>query len=144
MVEIVRLKEVSERAVADINKLLPQLRTDPSEYSASITELRSITEDNDVALVVALDSGHIIGMATLYIITKFSKRNGHVEDVVVDSGYRGQGLGEKIMHKIIEIARDEHVKTLHLTSRPDRSAANKLYQKLGFEQKDTNAYFMKL
>src|SRR3989344_7253890 len=133
MVEIVRLKEVSEQAVADINKLLPQLRTDPSEYSASITELRSITEDNDVALVVALDSGKIVGMATLYIITKFSKRNGHVEDVVVDGEYRGQGLGEKIMQALINLARSEQVKTLHLTSRPERVAGNKLYQKLGFE-----------
>src|SRR3989344_1477628 len=133
MVIIERLTRATEQHLADINKLLPQLRSNPSEHEASLSELQAIISDKNVALIVAMDDGKIVGMATLYIITKFSKRNGHVEDVVVDGEYRGQGLGEKIMQALINLARSEQVKTLHLTSRPERVAGNKLYQKLGFE-----------
>jgi ribosomal protein S18 acetylase RimI-like enzyme len=83
-------------------------------------------------------------MATLYLFTKFGKRSGQVEDVVVDSDFRGQHLGEEIMQRIIEVARDNKVATLHLTSRPVRVAANKLYQKMGFEKKETNVYRLRI
>jgi len=144
MVTIERLTKSSEEALEDINRLLPQLRSNPEEHKASLSELQAITGDKNVAFIVARDADKIVGMATLYVITKFSKRNGHVEDVVVDDAYRGQGLGEKLMRAIIEVARVNGVKTLHLTSRPERVAGNKLYQKLGFEQKNTNAYLMKI
>lgn len=144
MIEIVRLTEVKESYVEDIKKLLPQLRSNEEEHTASLAELEAITGDKNVALIVAMDNDHVVGMATLYIITKFSKRNGHVEDVVIDQAYRGQGLGVKMLEELIRVAREENVKTLHLTSRPEREAANKLYQKIGFEQKNTNPYSMKL
>ena len=144
MVEIIRLKEANEQAVADIGILLRQLRENPEEHKTSVEELRQIVEDKNVALLVAKDGERIIGMASLYIMTKLSKRTGGVEDVVVDSTYRGQGLGEKLMQAIIDTARAEHLKTLYLTSRPERTAANKLYQKLGFELKQTNPYRLKL
>lgn len=144
MVEIVQLKESSEQAVADISNLLRQLREDPAEHQASVKELKEITDDKNVVCVVAKEEGHIVGMATLYMITKFSKRVGFIEDVVVDSGQRGKGLGQKIMEHLIAIARTEKIKTLHLTSRPERTAGNALYQKLGFEIKQTNPYRLKL
>ncbi len=144
MVEIVQLKQSSEQAAADIGNLLRQLREDPNEHKVSAEELKTITDDKNVALIVAKDGERIVGMATLYILTKLSKRTAQIEDVVVDSGYRGQGLGEKLMRAVIDIARTEKVKTLHLTSRPERTAGNALYQKLGFELKQTNPYRLKL
>lgn len=144
MVEIIRLTEAKDSYVSDIEKLLVQLRSNTEEHTATLAELEAITHDKNVACMVARDGERIVGMATLYIITKFSKRNGHVEDVVVDDAYRGQGLGEKIMRELIAVAKSENVKTLHLTSRPERAAANKLYQKIGFELKQTNPYSMKL
>ena len=75
---------------------------------------------------------------------KLDKRIGSVDDVVVDNAYRGQGLGAAIMHKVIEVAQEQKLKALSLTSRPARVAGNKLYQKLGFVQKETNVYRLKL
>ncbi len=144
MVTVERLTESSEEAIRDINLLLPQLRQDVHEHKGSLADLQRIVEDKDVALVVAYDEGHIVGMATLYMITKFGKRTGFVEDVVVDASQRGKGLGKKILQHLIDFARAERVKTLHLTSRPDRIEGNKLYQKLGFEIKETNPYRLKL
>jgi ribosomal protein S18 acetylase RimI-like enzyme len=144
MVEITRLKEANQQYVADINTLLPQLRENSDEHRATLEELQQITSDANVALIVAKDGERIVGMATLYMITKFSKRTGHIEDVVVDDGYRGQGLGRAIMEQVIQTAREEGVRAVHLTSRPERVAGNTLYQKLGFKRKETNAYTLKL
>ena len=144
MVEIIRLNEATDAAARDISLLLPQLRAAQSEHAATLEELRAVTSDKNVAFVVAMDGERIVGMATLYMITKFSKRSRTVEDVVVDSAYRGQGIGEKIMRMIIDIARTEGLAALHLTSRPDRVAAHKLYEKLGFTIKETDVFKLAL
>ncbi|HEY4520841.1 MAG TPA: GNAT family N-acetyltransferase [Candidatus Paceibacterota bacterium] len=144
MISIERIFEASEGMIEDINRLLPQLRASPEEHNGSLAELQTIVGDKNAALIVARDEKKIVGMATLYMIAKFSKRTGTVEDVVVDSAYRGRGLASQILKKLIDIAKEEGVKTLSLTSRPAREAANKLYQKLGFERKETNVYRMKL
>jgi ribosomal protein S18 acetylase RimI-like enzyme len=144
MITIEQLTEASASIVEDINKLLPQLRENPDEHTTSLEELETIVHDDNIAFIVVKDDSRVIGMASLYILHKFSKDVSHVEDVVVDDAYRGQGLGEKLMRTLIEVARTRGIKTLTLTSRPERIAGNKLYQKLGFEQKITNVYRMKL
>ena len=147
MVEVRELKEASQRALDDINTLLPQLRThtdDKSEHSATLEELSQVTQSTNVVLVVAMDSERIVGMASLYIMQKFSKKVASVEDVVVSSDFRGQKLGERVMEKIIACARERGVKTLYLTSRPDRVAAQGLYKKLGFQIKETDVFRLTL
>ena len=144
MLVIEKLTEASEQTLDDINRLLPQLSKSVSDHASSLKSLQEIIHNTNAALIVARDDGHVIGIAALYIITKLTKRSAFVEDVVVDSAYRGQGLGEKIMRELIDRARAAGVNSLSLTSRAERVAGNKLYQKLGFEQKETNVYTMKL
>jgi phosphinothricin acetyltransferase len=69
---------------------------------------------------------------------------GTIEDVVVSSDYRGQGLGRKLMENLINIARKEKLISLNLTSSPKRVAARNLYQSLGFNLSDTGIFWMKL
>ncbi len=147
MIEITELKEATQKAITDINVLLPQLRThtnDETEFEASLEELATLVGSDSAALVVAMDGTRIVGMATLYILPKFCKRVGIIEDVVVDSAYRGQHLGERIMNSLIEYARANGLKTLSLTSRPDRVAAHHLYEKLGFTKKETDVFRLTL
>jgi ribosomal protein S18 acetylase RimI-like enzyme len=144
MITIERLSQATESAVEGINRLLPQLRESPTEHTTTLAELTDILSNSNTMFLTIIDDGQVIGMATLYMITKLSKRSGFVEDVVVDSAYRGQGLGEKLIAALVDAARVAGLKTLHLTSRPERVAANKLYQKLGFKQKETNVYKMTL
>jgi len=63
-----------------------------------------------------------------------------IEDVVVDENARGKGVGEALNRRAIEIAIQAGAKTIDLTSRPSREAANRLYQRLGFSVRDTNIY----
>ena len=49
-------------------------------------------------------------------------------------------MGRLLNERALEIAADAGAKTVDLTSRPTREAANRLYQRIGFEQRDTNVY----
>ena len=94
----------------------------------------------------AVDSaGRILGCASLCVYDSPTGRKASVEDVVVGSAARGQGLGRALMEHIIAFAREELAPVdLHLTSRPQRVAANELYRSLGFEKRETNAYLLRI
>jgi ribosomal protein S18 acetylase RimI-like enzyme len=143
MVTVSLLKEASEEGLADLNRLMDQLRAD-NQRQGILKELKQIIADPNIALAVAQDGKKIVGAASLYIIQKIGKSTGYIEDVVVDEAYRGRGLGTKLMTTLIEVAREKELLSISLTSRPARVAGNKLYQKMGFEQKETNVYRLKL
>ena len=63
-----------------------------------------------------------------------------VEDVIVDQSCRGKGLGEALTRAAIDCAGEMGAKTVDLTSRPSREAANRLYQRVGFHLRQTNTY----
>ena len=140
--QIERLTEASEESLKDINKLIYQLS--PRLPACSIELLEKIVADSNTELWVARDEDSIVGMATLAVVLLPEGERAQMEDIVVDEKCRGQGLGEKLCTKIVERARERNISTMTLSSRADRVAANKLYQKLGFTQRETNLYTLKL
>ncbi|HEY4517174.1 MAG TPA: GNAT family N-acetyltransferase [Candidatus Paceibacterota bacterium] len=144
MITVERLTEANEDTLKDILRLIAQLRRNSAEHTGSLYDIRDTVANEKAVCIVAKDGRHIVGVATLYILVKVGKRIGYVEDVVVDEQYRGQGLGKKLMESIIDVARKEALNNLFLTSSPARTAANNLYQKLGFEIVETNPYMLKL
>lgn len=56
-----------------------------------------------------------------------------IEDVVVDQDARGQGVGTALTMAALELAQDQGARSIDLTSRTSRIAANRLYQQLGFQ-----------
>ncbi len=83
-----------------------------------------------------------VGMITVGIYLSPTGRKAWIEDVVVTETSRGQGIGEELTKYAIDFAKGQGVQSLMLTSNPTRVAANRLYQKLGFEQRETNVYRM--
>lgn len=138
---IERLTKATQAALDDINRVNGQLH---EGRVGTLEELQTILANKDNTMVVAKDGDKIIGIATLYIFPKIGKRGAYIEDVVVDSAYRGQGLGEKIVREVIAVAREKKADSVYLTSRPIHAAAHKLYAKVGFETKDTTVFTMKL
>jgi ribosomal protein S18 acetylase RimI-like enzyme len=63
-----------------------------------------------------------------------------IEDVVVDEDVRGGGVGALLVRRALDLAFESGARTVDLTSRPSREAANRLYQRLGFELRETNVY----
>ncbi|MCP4331732.1 MAG: GNAT family N-acetyltransferase [Gammaproteobacteria bacterium] len=63
-----------------------------------------------------------------------------IEDVVVSEIARGKGVGQSLSNHAVSLASTLGAKTVDLTSRPSRVAANELYKKVGFTQRETNVY----
>ena len=142
--KITLLKKAEKAELKDIQELMNQLSSDPSKHPPiKLKTLKAMAADKKTALVVARDGTRIVGMATLGIVSNFQGFAGHIDNVVVNEEYRKQGLGEKICKELITIAWKRKLERIDLTSKPTRVAANKLYQKLGFELRETNAYTIK-
>ena len=58
----------------------------------------------------------------------------------MDEAARGQGAGEELVGEAIRLAAESGARTVDLTSRPSREAANALYEKVGFRARETNVY----
>ena len=86
------------------------------------------------------DDGTIVGVSTLAVFRIPTALRAWIEDVITDESARGQGVGEALTRAMLEHARDLGCATVDLTSRPDRQAANRLYQRVGFERRETNVY----
>ena len=140
MITAQRITNASADSLQDINKLLLQLRRNPSEPLGTEQDLNDIVTDKNVIFIAVQDGEKIIGMATAYLAQKFGKKTGFVEDVVVDETYRGQGLGQKVMEVLIQEAKNAGASQLYLTSGPDRIAAQKLYLRIGFKKRETDVF----
>jgi ribosomal protein S18 acetylase RimI-like enzyme len=81
-----------------------------------------------------------VGSLTLAVFRIPTGLRAWIEDVVVDESARGQGVGEALNRAALDRAAALGAVTVDLTSRPSRAAANRLYQRLGFEPRETNVY----
>jgi ribosomal protein S18 acetylase RimI-like enzyme len=98
-----------------------------------------VTAPSTDVLVARVD-GRIAGTLTLVVFRIPTGVRAWIEDVVVDDSARGHGVGEALNNTAIDRAREKGAKTVDLTSRPSREAANRLYQRIGFEARETNVY----
>ena len=138
---IERVTRVDDELVAAFARLIPQLSQAPLPGAS---ELDAITRAQGTTLLIARDEGTIVGIAMLHIYRIPTGLQARIDDVVVQLASRGRGIGEALVREAITMARAAGAKSLHLTSHPRREAANRLYLRLGFEQRDTNAYCLKL
>ena len=125
-----------------ICRLLQQLTTAPVTLDEAA--LRTLLDHPTSHLYLLEEEGQVVGMLTLGIYPAPTGTKGWIEDVVVMEGQRGRGYGRQLVAHAIEAARQEGVRHLMLTSNPQRTAANRLYQTMGFEQRETNCYRMNL
>lgn len=149
---ITEITEYTPQALQQMQVLIGQL-TD--EYQLTEEALRNVIADKNSHLFVAImtegseelaegSEGRIVGCATLCMFCSPTGRKATIEDVVVSRECRGMHLGEQLVGHLIETARRQAPIELHLTSKPIRVAANRLYQKMGFTRKETNCYVMKV
>ncbi|MBI5944201.1 MAG: GNAT family N-acetyltransferase [Chloroflexi bacterium] len=123
-------------------RLIPQL-TD-NNPPPSLNDLAALVRDSLSTLMVARNErAEIIGALTLTIYRVPTGIRSIIEDVIVDSSARGQGVGEALIKRAIEVAREKGAGNISLTCNPMRESANRLYQRMGFKKRETNAYVYK-
>ncbi len=129
---------VDDDLVAAFAMLIPQLSSSSPPPSAD--ELADIVGNPHSVLYVARLDGRIVGSLTLAFYRIPTGVKAWIEDVVVDASARGHGVGEALNRAALDEARARGAKNVSLTSRPSREAANRLYQRIGFERYETNLY----
>ena len=80
------------------------------------------------------------GTVTLIMMQTTVHDIGNVYEIVVESGHEGQGIGRKLMEKLLEIGHQNGITRFDLTSSPSKVAAQVLYEKTGFKKRDTNVW----
>jgi ribosomal protein S18 acetylase RimI-like enzyme len=121
-----------------LRELLPQLSS--SAPPLTDEQLGAIIDSPATVLFVARVDGRIVGSLTLVLFRLPTGMRAWIEDVVVDAAARGHGVGEALNRAAIETAQEHGARTVDLTSRPSREAANRLYQRLGFTARESTVY----
>ncbi len=130
--------EISAELIDAFGRLTGQLSR--SAPPPGERELGHIVGSDSTRLLIARVDGTIGGSLTLVLFRIPTGVRAMIEDVVVDEALRGRGIGEALSREALKVARENGARTVDLTSRPSREAANRLYQRIGFKLRDTNVY----
>ena len=130
--------EATDEVLAALHRLIPQLSS--SSAPITIADLRAIIDSDSSVLFIARLDGRIVGSLTLAVFSIPTGIRAWIEDVVVDENARGHGVGEALNRAALAEAKRRGAKTVDLTSRPSREAANRLYLRIGFVARETNVY----
>ena len=142
---IASVAEVTEELFEALQRFVPQLGA--HKVPPSWEELKNLVESEASTLLIARDpdeNGPIAGILCLTIYRVPTGVRSIIEDVVVDETKRRRGMGEALVRRAIDLARESGANGVSLTSNPTREAANKLYQAIGFQLRKTNPYFYEL
>ena len=143
MISVVEAEQVDDDLVDAFGRLVPQLsRSSPAPTREQLAEM--VGAPGTRLLLAKSDDGSIVGSLTLVLFRIPTGVRAWIEDVVVDESARRQGVGEALTRRACQVATEAGARTVDLTSRPSREAANRLYARLGFELRDTNVFRFKL
>ena len=134
--------EVTDEVVQAMARLVPQLSS--SSPAPDAAALAAIVESPACHFLLARDGSGIVGSLTLVVFPIPTGVRAWIEDVVVDSAARGRGVGDVLNRRALDLAGSLGARTVDLTSRPSREAANRLYRRIGFVQRETNVYRFEL
>jgi len=140
-VQVTRVTELTEELYSACQRLVPQLTYNNPPPTRE--QLARMLESSASYLFIAWDPDFgdgIIGLATLVLYRVPTGVRGTIEDVVVDESARGRRIGEALTRACLETAEQAGAPQVMLTSNPGRTAANSLYQRMGFELRKTNVY----
>jgi len=129
--------EVTKELIEAWARLMPQLST--TAPAPSEEWLKEVISSDSTLFVASLD-GRIVGFLTLVLARLPVGLKAWIEDVVVDEEVRGRRIGEALTLAAVAKAEGAHARNINLESRPSREAAHRLYQRVGFEVRETSVY----
>lgn len=131
---------VTPELLSAVERLVPQLT---NKRAPTKEELEALASSECSTLLIARQNGAesaIVGMACVAVYRVPTGVRAIIEDVVVETTARGQGIGEALTRRCLEIAKQKGAAHVTLTSNASREAANRLYLRMGFERRETNSY----
>ncbi len=129
----------NDELVAALARLIPQLSKSAPELTHDVLA-KVIACDANTVFVARDADDQVVGTLTLVVFPLPTGMRAWIEDVVVDAEARGLGAGAALTDAALGRAAELGARTVDLTSRPSREAANRLYQRAGFQVRTTNVY----
>jgi len=135
--------EATQELLDALSSLLPQLN--PHLKPLTLERLAAVIRDPATTLLLVRgDDGRIAGAAAVLVYATPAYVKARIEDVVVDERSRGKGVGEALVRRCIEVARERGAEIVELQSARWREVANRLYPRMGFELRESNLYRLNL
>jgi len=141
-VDVEVLSEVTSEVVEAFGRLIPQLSSSAKPLDAAA--LSAIVAAPASTVLIARVDGDIVGTLTLVTFPIPTGVRAWIEDVVTDESARGKGVATALIDEAVRLAKKATARTIDLSSRPARAAAGVLYERMGFEQRETRMYRYKL
>ena len=133
--------KIKKACVDDIPQILKLYAQIDNNETLSIKEAETIFnkfgEYPDYSLYVAKTGNKVVGTYELLIMDNLAHKgtpSGIVEDVVVDSELRSQGIGKRMMEYAMDICRKRGCYKLTLSSSIQREKAHRFYENLSFRK----------
>lgn len=142
---IEKVTEVTEEIYVAVQLLVPQLGA--HKVTPTWDELNALVRSEASTFLIARypdENSDIVGILTLTVYRVPTGVRSIAEDVIVDEKVRRRGIAKALMRHAIDLAGQAGAGVLALSSNPTREAANKLYQSMGFERRETNSYLYKI
>src|SRR5712691_4822500 len=130
--------DATQELLDALTSLLPKLKP------LTMERLSTVIGDPATTLLVVRDDGRIVGAAAVLVYATPAFVKARIEGVVVDEHARGKGVGEALVRRCVEVARERGAEIVELQSARSREVANRLYPRLGFELRESNLYRLNL
>jgi ribosomal protein S18 acetylase RimI-like enzyme len=137
-VHVEEVREATDEVAGALSHLVPQLSA--SAAPPDLATVRRIVGSQATTLLAARLDGRIVGFLALVVFPIPTGVRAWIEDVVVDQTARGQGIGEALTKKALDLAEAAGARTVDLTTRPSRETAGRLYERVGFAVRSTRNY----
>ena len=138
-IKLITFNEVTADLQSQLTELYKQLNAELTQLDLAT----ALSDYNTTDVVICFDDDKLVGIAMMAKYKVVSGHKGMIEDVVVSSEYRGQGIGRKLMEKLLEQAEISKLDDVLLFSGHHRTAAISLYKSLGFKLKESGMYIKK-
>jgi len=139
-ISILTINNLNPTIDAQISQLYKQLGGEKKQIP-----LKEVLEEgNHITLAYCEHNDQVVGIASMCAYHVISGKKGWIEDVVVDEQFRGQGIGRKLMEKLLEEGKKKKLTEILLFTEAHRIPAIKLYGDLGFKLKESRIYTLKM
>lgn len=134
-----RLSAFTTVVAAELRNLAQQIGENYQELTDdAIKEM--IDSPNHHLFVAETSDAKIVGMVLVMIYRIPYVKKAYLEDLSVDSSFRGKGIGTQLLEHAVSYANENGAAYIDFTSKPERASGNRLYEKLGFIKRETNVY----
>ncbi|QPC82409.1 GNAT family N-acetyltransferase [Phototrophicus methaneseepsis] len=143
----ITFRTAAHRDIPAMRELLMQMdlgNDEPLTLETLERAFVSIQNNRYHEIYVAVINGEPRAMFTMLIIQQLAHNAGisaQINNVVVDSSLRGQGIGKQLIAFAIDRARSAGCEKIILTSNAKRVDAHRFYDQLGFKRHGLSFYY---